>query len=299
LIFESKNCAAKLSKSFLNKGGNIMKMNPTAVIHAAALAALLTWQATSPAAAANPSFACTGNLQPAEAVVCSDDSLAALDRTLAADYKSKLDNTPTSQRTAMENAERAWITERNSCGANKSCISNAYQVRIGQLAAAAKPAPAPTTANPSFACTGSLLPAEAVVCSDVSLAALDRTLAADYKSKIDSLPASQRTALESAEKTWISQRNSCGTNKSCISNAYQARIGQLLAAAQAPPAAASCVASVGAAQANIYVSQCTEVTTATHPPCNTANACALIISEISRGCGLIGAGAPAFCAAYK
>ena len=74
-----------------------------------------------------------------------------------------------------------------------------------------------------------------------------------------------------------------------------------LIGASAMPAAAqtSCTASVGAAQAAIYVRQCVEVSPATHPPCNTSNACALIISEIRRGCALIGAGAPAFCAAYK
>jgi uncharacterized protein len=269
----------------------------TIAIHTAALAALLMCQSMSPAAAA-PSFACTGNLLPAEAVICSDDNLSALDRTLAADYKREFDSLSASQRTALENAEKAWIAERNSCGTNKSCISNAYQVRIGALSAAAKPAPS-VSANPSFACTGNLLPTEAVVCSNVTLAALDRALAADYKKEFDSLPANQRTALENAEKAWIAERNSCGTNTSCISNAYQARIGQLAATQPVPVNTASCTASVGAAQANIYVSQCTQVSTATRPPCNAQNACALIISEISRSCALIGSGAPAFCAAYK
>ena len=60
-----------------------------------------------------------------------------------------------------------------------------------------------------------------------------------------------------------------------------------------------CRASVGAEQAANYVRQCTEVSPATHPPCNASNACALIIAEIRRGCRLIGASAPAFCNAYK
>jgi uncharacterized protein len=69
--------------------------------------------------------------------------------------------------------------------------------------------------GPSFGCTGRLLPTEAVICSDETLSALDRALAASYKRKFDSLSASQRYELESAEKVWLAERNTCGTNKSC------------------------------------------------------------------------------------
>src|SRR5262249_1036490 len=47
----------------------------------------------------------------------------------------------------------------------------------------------------------------------------------------------------------------------------------VLACAQAH---ASCTSEVGARQANVYVTQCREVSPATRPPCNAANACALI-----------------------
>ena len=40
-------------------------------------------------------------------------------------------------------------------------------------------------------------------------------------------------------------------------------------------------------------------TPATHQPCNAQNACALIIAEIKRGCGLLErADAPTYCEAY-
>ncbi len=79
------------------------------------------------------------------------------------------------------------------------------------------------------------------------------------------------------------------------------------AAAQPAPAAtpaaaadnAPCRQTAGAAKAQQYVQQCTEVSPATHPPCNAQNACSLITDEIKRGCAMIGAGAPAFCASYK
>ena len=163
-------------------------------------------------------------------------------------------------------------------------------VFIGQSAA--------TAATPSFSCAANLAPTEAVICSDDSLATLDRQLASAYAKMYASFPANERSTLTSVEKAWVAQRNACRTDKTCIRNAYLARLKQLGGAPQAP-VQISCAAGVGAKQAAIYVKQCTEVSTATHPPCNASNTCALIISEIRRGCAMIGSRAPAFCAAYK
>lgn len=63
--------------------------------------------------------------------------------------------------------------------------------------------------------------------------------------------------------------------------------------------AASCAETVGPQKARQYVQQCLEVSPATHPPCNAANACSLIEDEIRRGCGLLGKDAPAFCVPYR
>jgi hypothetical protein len=65
--------------------------------------------------------------------------------------------------------------------------------------------------------------------------------------------------------------------------------------------AKSCRQEVGRVKAQTYVKQCTEVSPATHPPCNAANACSLIIDEIKRGCGMLPKGdasTPAYCASY-
>jgi hypothetical protein len=62
---------------------------------------------------------------------------------------------------------------------------------------------------------------------------------------------------------------------------------------------ATCLQAVGAERAKQFVDQCMQVSPATHPPCNSQNACSMIYDEIKRGCGLLGAGAPDFCAAYK
>jgi hypothetical protein len=61
----------------------------------------------------------------------------------------------------------------------------------------------------------------------------------------------------------------------------------------------TCLAAVGAERAQRLVSECTQVSPSTHPPCNAQNACPLIIDEIKRGCALIGQNAPTFCAEYR
>ncbi|HZD32751.1 MAG TPA: DM9 repeat-containing protein [Candidatus Angelobacter sp.] len=61
----------------------------------------------------------------------------------------------------------------------------------------------------------------------------------------------------------------------------------------------SCRQEVGKAQANLMVKQCLQVSTATHPPCNADNSCALIQSEIKRGCIGLGNRAPDFCEDYR
>ncbi|WP_192256307.1 lysozyme inhibitor LprI family protein [Mesorhizobium silamurunense] len=77
-------------------------------------------------------------------------------------------------------------------------------------------------------------------------------------------------------------------------------------AAPAAPAQAGrddtrpCVQSAGKAKSDQYVSQCIQVSPATHPPCNGQNACSMMIDEIKRGCAMIGSdNPPAFCSAYK
>lgn len=78
------------------------------------------------------------------------------------------------------------------------------------------------------------------------------------------------------------------------------------APATAAPAKASqndtrpCVQSAGKAKSDQYVSQCIQVSPATHPPCNGQNTCGMMIHEIKRGCAMIGSdNPPAFCSAYK
>ncbi len=61
---------------------------------------------------------------------------------------------------------------------------------------------------------------------------------------------------------------------------------------------ASCISEVGAANANQYVQHCRDVSPATRPPCNAANACSLLLAEIRRGCAFLKEDAPAYCRTY-
>ena len=67
----------------------------------------------------------------------------------------------------------------------------------------------------------------------------------------------------------------------------------------APSTTGTCLNAVGIERSRQLVNECLQVSPATHPPCNAQNACSLIVDEIKRGCGLIGQGAPGFCAEYR
>ena len=66
----------------------------------------------------------------------------------------------------------------------------------------------------------------------------------------------------------------------------------------APARAASCRSELGARRAETLVQRCTEVSTATRPPCNAANSCAMIEDEIRRGCQTAEEDAPDWCGEY-
>ncbi len=57
----------------------------------------------------------------------------------------------------------------------------------------------------------------------------------------------------------------------------------------------TCTQDRGAEEANRLVAECTQVSPATHPPCNAANACHVIEAEITRACGLLTGKKPDFC----
>ncbi len=69
----------------------------------------------------------------------------------------------------------------------------------------------------------------------------------------------------------------------------------LAGGAGAQAAERSCAAELGPRGAAVLVQQCLTVSPATRPPCNAANSCQMIESEILRGCALVGSEAAPFC----
>ncbi len=117
-------------------------MADAATARIAALAALLLWPLATPAAAADPSFPCTGAIKPTETVICSDDGLAALDRAVATAYRYKFDGLPVESADALDElvkslviTQKAWLAHRNSCGTDWGCIYKAYAFRKAALLA--------------------------------------------------------------------------------------------------------------------------------------------------------------------
>jgi uncharacterized protein len=168
------------------------------------------------------------------------------------------------------------------------------------LLASALPAVA---ATPSFDCSGMLTPTEMVICSDGSLAALDRAVANAYRNKFDGMPIESANALDEVvkslvitQKAWMAHRDACGTDRTCIYKAYAVRKAALTAGDNAKDT--PCRDTVGAEQAAIYVEECIATATETHPPCNTDNACEPIVSHNIFRCNGLGGQAPKFCAAY-
>jgi len=183
-------------------------------------------------------------------------------------------------------------------------------LRVGTAAAVLAAAvtwdtmPGAAAAEPSFPCTGPINATERVICSDESLAALDREVAAAYRNKFDGLPVESADALDQlvkslvmTQKAWLAHRDRCGADVGCIYKAYVIRRTALTVGVSGKDI--PCRDVVGAAQAAIYVNDCTAVASETHPPCNADNSCELIISHNIFRCAGLGDGAPKLCAAYS
>lgn len=71
----------------------------------------------------------------------------------------------------------------------------------------------------------------------------------------------------------------------------------VLACSSSPAADMSCARQMGQQRATLLAQQCRQVSPATHPPCNAANSCAMIIDEFERGCEMLAGESyrPGFC----
>lgn len=68
-----------------------------------------------------------------ERAICASDALSALDIRLEAAFKARRASLSAAGRDGLLAAQRAWLRDRNSCGAGEACLRAAYILRIGQL----------------------------------------------------------------------------------------------------------------------------------------------------------------------
>ncbi len=106
---------------------------PLGLIVAAAMSATV-FSPLGPANAA--SFNCMelGSMNAAEQRVCRNRSLGALDERLDSWYRRALVRASYFDQTdEVRGAQRAWLRERNSCGARYWCLRRKYVSRLREL----------------------------------------------------------------------------------------------------------------------------------------------------------------------
>ncbi|WP_109116875.1 lysozyme inhibitor LprI family protein [Azospirillum sp. TSO22-1] len=113
------------------------------------ITALLALALATPASAA--SFPCTKAGTPTEKAICADAAVSALDERLAKGFKDAVQrlgaNTDGAVQAALKADQKAWLAERNACGADAACLRGQYERRVAVLGF--KPDPgAPSPADP-------------------------------------------------------------------------------------------------------------------------------------------------------
>ncbi|QAA93472.1 hypothetical protein CKA81_06190 [Pollutimonas thiosulfatoxidans] len=106
---------------------------------------------------AHPSFDCTRASTPTETTLCSNAALAMLDVQLSELYSRQLSGQGP-QKAKAQQEQRHWLAQRNRCGADASCLFNAYSERIAQLGS-----PSQANASPAASQTATLSTTNQVV----------------------------------------------------------------------------------------------------------------------------------------
>ena len=81
------------------------------------------------------SFDCRKASNADEAAICDSRELSELDVKMATLYDTIIKLVGMGVRGAMQDQQRAWLHERERCGADRGCIRRLYDVRIRALEA--------------------------------------------------------------------------------------------------------------------------------------------------------------------
>jgi len=86
---------------------------------------------TAPASAA--SFDCKKARQADEKAICADRQLSEMDVQVATTYRLLRGLFAMGMRGNLGDSQLAWLEQRRACGANKACLKQRYQERLGAL----------------------------------------------------------------------------------------------------------------------------------------------------------------------
>ncbi len=100
---------------------------------AISLLAVMIVAAAAGAAAAGPSFDCHTNRSPSELAICDNPELGLLDTEMANLYFQVSNDSSGRYYRRVKQDQRAWLAEREHCGANVRCLTATYQARIQEL----------------------------------------------------------------------------------------------------------------------------------------------------------------------
>lgn len=82
---------------------------------------------------AGPSYPCGGRLTATEHAICRDSTLSELDRIMARHYYIKRDLSGHRARKALQRDQTLWLRWRDTCGADRDCLTRRYEQRILDL----------------------------------------------------------------------------------------------------------------------------------------------------------------------
>lgn len=95
---------------------------------------------TSVEAGRGPSFDCARARTPPEQAICESAELSQLDAKMSAVFEAALFATVNESETdAARSAQRDFMAQRDRCGSDSACLTQAYSERLSALAAAASP----------------------------------------------------------------------------------------------------------------------------------------------------------------
>lgn len=89
-------------------------------------------QANPETASTNPSFDCRRARARSERMVCSNPSLASLDRTMSSQFYSVISNADSATRSELRRTRDRFLAFRNRCP-DENCVAQAYRDRMDEI----------------------------------------------------------------------------------------------------------------------------------------------------------------------